>query len=163
MQQIKSANCFEQIQPAAHHETRAVWLSTSHLTNYQRRYVENSFRNKDELKSDISLWTPVHGCSSVGLSARAYIHQLKADMRCSLEDLSESVNGRISRENQGNLCYQLGRSMFSPRSHHTKVLKKCYLIPPCLILRIIRYVSRVKWGNLGEGVVPFSTSRCSSY
>ena len=29
-------------------------------------------------------------------------------------------------------------------------LKKWYLIPPCLTLSIIRYVSRVKWGNPGN-------------
>ena len=28
------------------------------------------------------------------------------------------------------------------------------LIPPCLTLSIIRYGSRVKWSNLGKGVVP---------
>ena len=33
-------------------------------------------------------------------------------------------------------------------------LKKWYLIPPCLTLRIIRYVSRVKWNNRGKGVAP---------
>ena len=42
-------------------------------------------------------------------------------------------------------------------------LKKWYLIPPCLTLSIIRYVSRVKWRNLGEGVAPFLTPQCSSY
>ena len=29
-----------------------------------------------------------------------------------------------------------------------------YLIPPCLTLSNIRYVSRVKWSNPGEGVAP---------
>ena len=42
-------------------------------------------------------------------------------------------------------------------------LKKWYLIPSCLTLRIIRYVSRVKWSNPGKGVAPFLTPRCSSY
>ena len=32
-------------------------------------------------------------------------------------------------------------------------LKKWYLIPPCLTLSNIRYVSRVKWSNPGKGVV----------
>ena len=35
-----------------------------------------------------------------------------------------------------------------------KTFKKWYLIPPCLILSIIRYVSRVKWSNPGKGVAP---------
>ena len=33
-------------------------------------------------------------------------------------------------------------------------LKKWYLIPPCLTLSIIRYVSRVKWSNPVKGVAP---------
>ena len=41
--------------------------------------------------------------------------------------------------------------------------KKWYLMPPCLTLNIIRYVSRVKWSNLEKGVTPFPTPRCSSY
>ena len=41
-------------------------------------------------------------------------------------------------------------------------LKKWYLIPPCLTLSIIRYVSRVKWSNPGKGVVPSPTPRYSS-
>ena len=44
-----------------------------------------------------------------------------------------------------------------------KTLKKWYLIPPCLTLSIIRYVSRVKWSNPGKGVVPSPTLWCSSY
>ena len=42
-------------------------------------------------------------------------------------------------------------------------LEKWYLIPPCLTLSNIRYVSRVKWSNPGKGVVPSPTLRCSSY
>ena len=42
-------------------------------------------------------------------------------------------------------------------------LKKQYLIPPCLTLSIIRYISTVKWSNPGKGVMPSVTPRCSSY
>ena len=41
-------------------------------------------------------------------------------------------------------------------------LKKCYLIPPCLTLSIIRYASRVKWSNPGKGVPSSPTPWCSS-
>ena len=37
-------------------------------------------------------------------------------------------------------------------------LLKWYLIPPCLALSIIRYVSRVKWSNPGKGVAPSPTN-----
>ena len=42
-------------------------------------------------------------------------------------------------------------------------LQKWYLIPPCLTLSIIRYVSRVKWSNPWKRVAPSPTPRCSSY
>ena len=42
-------------------------------------------------------------------------------------------------------------------------LKKWYLMSPCLTLSIIRYGSRVKWSNPGNGVVPPPTPCCSSY
>ena len=42
-------------------------------------------------------------------------------------------------------------------------LKKWYLIPPCLTLSNIRYVSRVKWSNPGKRVAPSSPLYCSSY
>ena len=40
---------------------------------------------------------------------------------------------------------------------------KWYLIPPCLTLSNIRYISRVKWSHTGKGVAPSPTFRCSSY
>ena len=42
-------------------------------------------------------------------------------------------------------------------------LKKWYMIPSCLTLSNIRYVSRVKWSNPGKGLTPSPTPRCSSY
>ena len=42
-------------------------------------------------------------------------------------------------------------------------LKKWYLILPCLTLSIIRYGSRIKWSNPGEGVMLTPTPSCSSY
>ena len=44
-----------------------------------------------------------------------------------------------------------------------QILLKWYLIPPCLTLNNIRYVSRVKWSNPGKGVALSPTPRCSSY
>ena len=55
-----------------------------------------------------------------------------------------------------------GRSGLNPRSSHAKD-SKWYLMLSCLTLSIIRYVSRVKWSNPGNGVVPSPTPRCSSY
>ena len=41
--------------------------------------------------------------------------------------------------------------------------QKLYLIPPCLTLSNIRYVSRVKWRNPEKGVATSPTPWCSSY
>ena len=37
-----------------------------------------------------------------------------------------------------------------------RIIKKWYLISPCLTLGIIRYASRVQWNNTREGVAPSS-------
>ena len=37
------------------------------------------------------------------------------------------------------------------------------MVPPCITLSDIRYVSREKWSNPGKGVAPSSTPRCRSY
>ena len=62
-----------------------------------------------------------------------------------------------------SVCQWPGRPGLNPRSSHAKDLKKWYLIPPCLTLSIIRYVSRVKCSNPGKGVAPSPTPWCSSY
>ena len=49
---------------------------------------------KDELISDVLLWTPTHGCARVGRPARTYIQQLCEDTGCNPEDLPEAMNDR---------------------------------------------------------------------
>ena len=44
-----------------------------------------------------------------------------------------------------------------------KTKKKWYLIPLCLTLSIIRYLSGVKWSNPRKGVAPSATPWCSNY
>ena len=61
-------------------------------------------------------------------------------------------------------CLQMVRKTgVQPQVESYQRLKKWYLIPPCLTLSVIRYVSMVKWNNQGEGVVPYHAPRCSSY
>ena len=38
------------------------------------RHAGHCWRSKDELISDVLLWTPTHGCARVGRPARTYIH-----------------------------------------------------------------------------------------
>ena len=52
------------------------------------------WRSKEELISDILLFTPSRGRAKVGRSARTYIQRLCPDVRCSLEDLPGAMNDR---------------------------------------------------------------------
>ena len=58
------------------------------------RHAGHCWRSKDELISDVFLWTPTHGCARVGRPARTYIQQLCEDTGCNPEDLPEAMNDR---------------------------------------------------------------------
>ena len=58
------------------------------------RHAGHCWRSKDELISDLLLWTPTHGCARVGRPARTYIQQLCEDTGCNPEDLPEAMNDR---------------------------------------------------------------------
>ena len=60
----------------------------------QTRNVGHCWRSKDELISDILLWTPSHGRAKTGRPARTCVHQLCAVAGCSLEDLPEAMDYR---------------------------------------------------------------------
>ena len=52
------------------------------------------WRSRDELISDVLLWTPSHGWAKAGRLARTYIEQLCAYTGYSLENLPEAMNDR---------------------------------------------------------------------
>ena len=56
------------------------------------RHAGQCWRNRDELISDVQLWTPSHGREKAGWPARTYIQKLCEDTGCSPEDLSEAMN-----------------------------------------------------------------------
>ena len=62
------------------------------------RHAGHCWRSKDELISDVLLWTPSHGWAKAGGPARTYLQQICADMRYDLEDLLEVMD---DREGQG--------------------------------------------------------------
>ena len=55
------------------------------------RYAGHCWRSKDELISDVLLWTPTYGRAKAGRPARTYIQQLCEDTGCSPE---EAINDR---------------------------------------------------------------------
>ena len=58
------------------------------------RHAGHCWRSRDELISDVLLWTPTHGRANAGRPARTYIQQLCEDTGCCLEDLPEAMNDR---------------------------------------------------------------------
>ena len=58
------------------------------------RYVGHCWRSRDELISDVLLWTPTHGPAKAGQPARTYIQQLYVNKGCSPEDLPEVMDDR---------------------------------------------------------------------
>ena len=58
------------------------------------RHAGHCWRSRDELISDVLLWTPTYGQAKAGRPARTYIQQLCEDTGCSPEDLLEAMNDR---------------------------------------------------------------------
>ena len=58
------------------------------------RYAGHCWRSRDELISDVLLWTSSYGLAKAGRPARIYIQQLCEDTGCSPEDLPEAMNDR---------------------------------------------------------------------
>ena len=58
------------------------------------RHAGHCWRSRDELISDVLLWTPSHGRAKAGRPGRTYIQQLCEDTGFSPEDLPEAMNDR---------------------------------------------------------------------
>ena len=72
------------------------------------RHAGHCWRSRDELISDVLLWTPTYGRAKAGRPARTCIQQLCEDTGCSPEDLAEAMNDREKwrERGQGYSCYQ---------------------------------------------------------
>ena len=69
------------------------------------RHAGHCWRSRDELISDVLLWTPSHERAKAGPPIRTYIQQLCADTRCCHEDLPEAMDDREEwRERFGAIC-----------------------------------------------------------
>ena len=58
------------------------------------RHAGHCWRSKDDLASDVLLWTPAYGQSKAGRPARTYIQQPCDDTGCNPEDLPKAMNDR---------------------------------------------------------------------
>ena len=58
------------------------------------RHAGHCWRSKDELISDVLLWTPTYGRAKAGRPAQTFIQQLCDDTGCNPEDLLEAMSDR---------------------------------------------------------------------
>ena len=69
------------------------------------RHAGHCWRSKDEIVSDVLLWTPAYGQSKAGRPARTFIQQLCDDTGCNPEDLLKAMNDRETwRERVRDIC-----------------------------------------------------------
>ena len=77
------------------HKATAIRPPTTHHENYQirrTRHAGHCWRSKDELISDVLLWTPSREHAKAKRLARTFKLQLCVDMGCIPEDLPEGMN-----------------------------------------------------------------------
>ena len=92
-----AASNIEQVLEATPNKAPTIRPTTSHHETIQvrwNRYAGHCWRSRDELISDVLLWTPTYGRAKVGWPARTYIQQLCEDTGCNPEDLPEVMNDR---------------------------------------------------------------------
>ena len=80
-------DCDDDINPLFYYSTKTIQVRRT-------RHAGHCLRSRDEVISDILLWTPSHGQAKAGRPARSYIQQLYADTGCSLEDLPGAMDDR---------------------------------------------------------------------
>ena len=69
-------------------------LTTKTIQVRLTRHAGDCRRSRDELISDVLLWTPTYGREKAGRPARTCIEQLCEDTGCSPENLPEAMNDR---------------------------------------------------------------------
>ena len=100
------ASNIEQVLSATPHKAPTIRPRPSITKTIQVSRAGHCWRSRDELISDVLLWTPTYGGAKAGRPAQKYIQQLCDDSVCSPEDLPETMNEREKwrereRESQG--------------------------------------------------------------
>ena len=62
------------------------------IQDKRTRHSGHCWRSRDELISDVLLWTPTYGRAKAGRPARTYIQQLCEDTGCNPEDLLKAMD-----------------------------------------------------------------------
>ena len=87
-------NKFLQQNPTRHQLYGHLPPITKTIQARRTRHAGHCWRSKEELLSDVLLWTAAYGQSKAGRPARTYIHQLCDDTGCNPEDLPEAMNDK---------------------------------------------------------------------
>ena len=67
---------------------------TSAIKERKTRFAGHCYRNKDEVVSDLILWTPKHGKEKFGRPSKTYTKQLTENTDCQLKDLPKAMDNR---------------------------------------------------------------------
>ena len=98
-----AVSTIEQVLAATPHKAPTIRLPASQVRRI--RHAGYCWRSRDELISDVLLWTPTYGRAKAGRPARTYIQQLCEDMGCSSVDLPEAMIDREKwRERVRDIC-----------------------------------------------------------
>ena len=91
-----AASNIEQVMEATPHKAPYGHLPpiTKTIQVRRTRHAGHCWRSRDELISDVLLWTLSYGRTKAERRARTYIQQLCEDTGCSPEDLPEAMNDR---------------------------------------------------------------------
>ena len=92
-----AASNIEQVLAATPHKTPTVRPPASITKIIQVRRTKHAghcWRSRDELISDVLLWTPTHVRAKAGWPARTYIQPLCEDTGCCPDDLPEAMNDK---------------------------------------------------------------------
>ena len=82
------------------------------------RHAGHCWRSKDEIVSDVLLWTPAYGQSKAGRPTRTFIQQLCDDTGCNPEDLPKAMNDRETWREKV-------RDIRASRTHVMMMMMKC--------------------------------------
>ena len=67
---------------------------TSVIKERRTRLAGHCYRSKNEVISDLILWSPKHGKRKVGRPNKTFVRQLTDDVNCELEDLPKLMEDR---------------------------------------------------------------------
>ena len=84
----------------------------------QTRHARHSWRSKDELISNVLLWTPSHKCASVSWTRSTYLQQLCTDTGHSLEDLPSVMDYRDEWQERVREIHTTSMMIFMCRGPH---------------------------------------------